>query len=194
VLRGNLSVGSSGTVAPGFSIGTLNVTGTATLNGNALMEISRPGSSDKLVAGSIVFGGTLTVTNTGANLHVNDTFDLFDGALSGTFATLALPNYYTWDTSNLGIDGTIKVLGILPGPTLTSVDGSQFSSGTLFLNAVNGAANGPFTVMASTNAAAPVSSWTPVASGTFDSLGNLTAFPITVDPAAPQQFFLLQVY
>src|SRR5262249_39769355 len=80
VLRGNLSVGSSGTVAPGFSIGTLNVTGTATLNGNALMEISRPSSSDKLIASSIIFGGTLTVTNTGANLHVNDTFDLFDGA------------------------------------------------------------------------------------------------------------------
>jgi autotransporter-associated beta strand protein len=194
VLRGSLLVGGSGTVAPGFSIGTLTVTNVATLGGNALMEVNRPNFSDKLIAPSIIFGGTLTVTNVGANLQVNDTFDLFDGGLSGSFAILALPNYYTWDTSNLGVDGTIKVTGVLPGPTISSVDSSQLAFGTLILNAINGAANGPFAVLTSTNAALPSSSWTVAATGNFDGAGNLTSFPVTVDPTTPQQFFLLKVW
>jgi autotransporter-associated beta strand protein len=190
-LVGQLDTTSGGTVAPGFSIGALNVTGTATLGGIALMEINRDAApnADKLVAPSIVFGGNLVVTNIGAPLHVGDSFDLFDGALSGTFSSITLPNYYSWDTSNLGVNGTVNVTGILPGPTISSV----VASGTgLNISVTNGAPNGPLTVLTSPDVLAPISSWTVFTTSQFDPSGNYSFFD-NIDPATPQKFYMLQV-
>jgi hypothetical protein len=135
------------------------------------------------------------VTNIGASLQVGDTFDLFDGGTpnSGTFATLQLPNYYTWYTSQLGVNGTVSVFAILPPPAITNVDFSTLSAGTIMLNAINGAPNGPVTVLTTENLALPVSSWTTVTTTTFDGSGNLN-LAVTVDPALPQSYFLLKVY
>jgi len=40
--------------------------------------------------------------------------------------------------------------------------------------------------------ALPLSNWTAIASGNFDLAGNFT-FSAPVDPAKPQQYFVLQV-
>ena len=197
-VRGNLWA-AGGTVSPGASIGTLTVTNSIILGGNVVMEINRAAvpNSDKLVSSlsTITYGGTLTVNNIGGGLQVGDTFTLFSGGglAGGTFGTLALPNYYTWDTTQLGVNGTISVTAVLPGPSFSSIDGSNIAGGVVTLNASGGAPNGSYTVLTSTNAALPVVNWTPVTSGSFDGGGNLTGLGISVNPASPQQFYLLQV-
>ena len=78
------------------------------------MEVSRTGgvpTSDLLtVAGNLAYGGTLTVVLSGANsLAINDTFNLFDwGTRSGSFTTVNLPAGYTWDTSQLNVNGKFE--------------------------------------------------------------------------------------
>lgn len=195
-VRGSLAVGGLGTLAPGSSIGTLTVTNTVTLYGSVIAEINRAGTpnADKLVAPTIALGGTLVVTNTGARLQVGDTFDLFDGTLSGSFSSIVLPSYYTWDTSQLEVNGTIRVTGVISGPSISSVDYSTLPSGIITFNATNGLANAPVYVLTSTNIGLPLTSWTNAASGTFDAEGNLTGLPVTVDPSEAQRFYLLQAF
>jgi hypothetical protein len=199
-IRGILN--ASGMVSPGGGItggiGTLTVTNTVNLGGTAWMKLNRAGSpnSDRLVsstAGVITYGGTLVVTNIGAPLQVNDTFTLFSaGTYNNSFGTLVLPNYYTWDTSQLAVSGQVKVTGTsLPG--IASVDFSGLAGGSITINATNGAPSGPVVVLTSTNVALPLGSWTPVTTNNFDGSGNLS-LPITVDPTLPQSYYLLQVY
>ncbi len=196
-LLGNLDNSAGGTVAPGVPQGTFNVTGPVTLGGAGIFEAridrNKVPNSGKLNAPSITLGGTLVVTNLGAALQVGDTFDLLDGPLSGSFTSVVLPNYHTWNTNNLGVDGTISVTGILPGPTFSTVDGSLIAFGQVTLNATNGAPNGQYVVLSSTNLALP-SNWTPVVTNAFDAGGNMTGQIITFDPAVPQQFFMLRAY
>ena len=138
MVKGTLdaSGGGSGMITPGGGIaggiGTLTVTGNIFLSGNGTtwMKINRTASpnSDRLVssAGSVNYGGgTLVVTNIGPSLHVGDTFTLFSGTSVGssgsTFGTLVLPgvgngggSYITWDTSQLGVNGSVTVTGLSP--------------------------------------------------------------------------------
>ncbi len=121
-LKGNGTINGvvavSGTIAPGSSIGTLTFSSAPTLSGTNLMEIDRNAGSplaDKVVltSGTLTYGGTLTVVNVGAALQLNDTFDFFDaGSFGSLFSFLnlpALPTGLAWDTSQLVVDGTIKV-------------------------------------------------------------------------------------
>jgi hypothetical protein len=144
---------------------------------------------------TITYGNTLIITKIGAQLQTGDTFTLFSGGgLSvGSFGAVTLPNYYVWNVNNLGVNGTISVTSVGPPPALTNVDFSQLSNGTITLNAINGAPNGPVNVLTSTNLALPLSSWTTVTSTTFDGNGNLN-LPITVNSALPQSFYILQAY
>jgi fibronectin-binding autotransporter adhesin len=200
-INGSVNVG--GTVepggGPGGNTGTITVTNLVTLSGTAWMKLNRANTpnSDQVVSslGSVTYGGNLVVTNIGAQLHAGDTFTLFSGSglSGGTFSSVVLPNYYMWDQSQLGVNGSIRVTGTLPPPALTNVDFSQLSNSNITLHAVNGAINGPVTVLTSTNLAAPISTWTVVTSTTFDPSGNLS-LSITVDPALPQSFFILQAY
>jgi autotransporter-associated beta strand protein len=201
-ITGSLSV-NGGTVAPGGgpggNTGTLTVTNSVTLGGTAWMKLNRANTpnSDQVVSSlsTMTYGGTLAVTNIGPRLQVGDTFTLFSGAglSGGTFGTISLPNYYNWDDSNLGVNGTVRVTGVLPAPTVTSVDFSTLSSGTITLSAVNGLPNGPVNVLTTTNLALPVSSWTTVTTASFDGNGNLNQ-SISVNPELPQSYFLLQAY
>jgi len=202
-ILGALNVSSAGTVAPGGgaggNTGTLTVTNSVALSGSLWMKLNRASSPncDQIVStlSTITYGGTLTVTNIGARLQAGDTFTLFNGGglSAGTFGTINVPNYYTWDTSNLGVNGSIRVLTVLPPPAIANVDYSALSSGTITLNAVNGAPNGPVVVLTSTNIALPLSSWTGVVTNNFDSSGNLSQ-PITVNPALPQSYYTLQAF
>ena len=138
----NGNVDGSGTISPGASIGTLTITNVATLGGTLYMELNRTNgaqTNDILAAASIVYGGTLTVTNTGSNLVAGDRFVLFHGPFSGTFGTVDLPSTsndgslnYTW-TNKLNLDGSIQVLTVVssvnqtPTNLLTSVSGNTLT-------------------------------------------------------------------
>jgi len=118
-ILGAVTVGSAGTLSPGNAgIGTLTLSGTLALNATATtrMEINRTNAqnADLLVAGAIPMNGILTVVNTGPALQVGDTFNLFDGTMSGAFTATNLPALalinHSWDTSQLGVSGVITVV------------------------------------------------------------------------------------
>ncbi len=115
---GAVTVAAGGGIAPGRSgIGTLTLSSPLAVDASAgyVMEINRTNAqnADLLVAASIPLNGTLTVVNLGPALQVGDTFDLFNGALSGNFSATNLPALsqpnHVWDTSLLASQGIIKV-------------------------------------------------------------------------------------
>lgn len=188
-VRGGVDASAGGIVAPGFSIGTLTVTNSVTLGGGATMEVNRSGFvADKLVAPAVAFNGTLTIKNAGAALQVGDTFDLFDGALSGSFTTIS-GGYYTWNTANLAINGTVTVSGVLPAPTLSFTS----TATDITLNAAGGLPNGQLAVVSSTNAAAPLDTWTVVQDNVFDGSGNFT-ITIAIDAGTPQRYYAIRAF
>jgi fibronectin-binding autotransporter adhesin len=117
-IQGNVVLGGNSQLIPGFGIGTLTVSGSATLGGSTAMEINRAGTpnSDRLVASSITLGGNLVVANLGAEPTAGDTFQLFSATtINGSFTSVTLPPLtcptLSWNTSNLGVNGTISVTG-----------------------------------------------------------------------------------
>jgi len=117
-IAGPVTVSSGGTISPGGSIGTLTLNSPPTLNGTNFMEIDRNGGSplaDKLVlaSGTLTYGGTLVVSNTGAALAGGEVFTLFAApTYAGGFTTTTLPtlgNGLNWVTGRLTTNGTIKV-------------------------------------------------------------------------------------
>jgi autotransporter-associated beta strand protein len=130
------SVTNNGTLSPGASIGTLNVSGSALLNGVTYMEVDRSAlpANDVLSAASVAYGGTLTVTNLGAAFQSGDSFQLVAaGSYTGDFAALNLPPLnpglaWSWNVTN----GTLSVLAsVATNPTNITF---SVSSGNLNLS------------------------------------------------------------
>jgi autotransporter-associated beta strand protein len=141
-INGGLVASAGSTVAPGTltSVGTFTVNNNVTLAGNLFLKLNRTNSqtSDQLVSttGTIAYGGTLTVSNSGPALQVGDTFQLFPSAVAA-FAGISLPttdasgNSYTWN-NNIGVNGSITVATVssvnpLPGRLQFSVSGNTLS-------------------------------------------------------------------
>jgi autotransporter-associated beta strand protein len=193
-VAGSITVAAGGTLAPGTSIGTLTVGNALTLQGNTVMEVSKDdniAASDlAAVTGNLTFGGTLTVVVNSTNaLAVNDTFNLFDwGTRSGSFTATNLPANYTWDLSQLAVDGTIRVTGVVTIPT---VNPPVHSDGNLIMTGTGGIPGGSYTWLTSTNVAAPTAEWTTNTAGTFDLSGAFSnALP--VNPSESARFFRLR--
>lgn len=120
-----VTVNAGGTLAPGNagSIGTLTLTNRLVLQGTTVMQLSREGdlpANDAVVGLSgVIYGGSLVLTNTGTNsLAVNDTFVLFSlvsGTYGGGFTNISVPAGYTFDTTRLTADGSVKVTSV-PAP------------------------------------------------------------------------------
>lgn len=180
----------SGSTTPGGSnsIGVLTA-GALVLSGSTVMEVNRTNApnADRLAASSITFGGTLTVTNLGSTLLAGDAFQLFSGAISGTFATTNLPALSStnlhWDVSLLSSQGILKVAANTAAtPTITA----PAVSGTNFSLLVTASQAGFNYVLQGTTTLAPAA-WKGLQTnaGTGGTLNFL--FPIT--PGNPQQFF-----
>ena len=182
---------AAGTVSPG-PLGTLTFSSNLTLSGTTLMELNRTNAqnADLISASSVAFGGTLTVTNLGDALQAGDTFNLFDGTLSGTFAATNLPtlsstNLY-WDWSQFQSLGIIKVsTTVLPPPTQPTITAPGVS-GTNFTLQVNASQSGYNYILQATPTLSPAA-WTNIQTnaGTGGTLNF--SFPITT--GNPQQFF-----
>jgi fibronectin-binding autotransporter adhesin len=142
-IYGSLTNLSGSVVSPGTltAVGNLGVTNDITLKGTLRLKLNRGASPNHdvltSVSGTINYGGTLTVTNIGAVLQTNDTFQLFPSAVT-TFSginlatTDATGNTYTWE-NDVATLGSIKVLTVTPSinpnpPQLqVSVSGSTMS-------------------------------------------------------------------
>jgi len=131
IISGPVTIYSGGTLSPGSPtlIGTLTLNTAPTFNGTNFMQIDRTGGSplaDRIVltGGTLTYGGTLVVSNSGAALVGGDVFTNFVApAYAGAFATAILPTLnggLNWYLGDLTSYGRIKVnRSPAPGPWLT---------------------------------------------------------------------------
>jgi autotransporter-associated beta strand protein len=185
-----------GILAPGnIGVGVLTVSNTVVLNSDAttVMELNRAGTPNvnSLAAATVMCGGTLTVTNSGAPLLAGDTFTLFsNGSVSGTFAVTNLPaltdtNLF-WDTSLLG-SGIIKVgSSTAPTPAITAPS----VSGTNFTLQVAASQSGFDYVLQATPTLAPTA-WVNIQTNAGN--GGTLGFTNPIAPGTSQEFFRISV-
>lgn len=190
-LKGDVTVhGTLVSSSPFFSLTfsnnlTLGAGSTTTLN------ISRDilgGSEPVVCRGALTYGGSLVVNNLGSPFQLGDTFDLFGFTGNpGNFASLVLPGLdpaFVWDTGNLAVDGTIRV--VVSPPRLSQpllLDGTNF-----VFTATAGTTNGTFRLLTQTNVAAPLANWQSLATNMFDAAGSQVVTSV-VNRAEAQRFF-----
>ena len=131
------SVTFAGTYSPGLSPAAVDLENLSLLETSTLlMEIGglNAGSQyDRInVSGVAQLDGTLNVMLVpGFTPRLNDTFDLFDGQLTGNFDTINLPAlsepYFSWDTTQLRTTG---VVAVVPEPGIFTLLG--LAAGCLF--------------------------------------------------------------
>jgi hypothetical protein len=191
VTGSTLSVGGAGT----NSLGTMTVTNTVLLQpgGTNQMEVSKANgvaANDQIVATNVTYVGTLTVTGVGGGFVAGDTFKLFSaGSYGGSFSTINLPANIVWNTTQLGVNGTIQVISV-SRPSISSF----VNTATNFQLTFSGPAGNSYRVWANTNvAAAPITNtWTVIATGVIGGSGSVTV----ADNSAtnfPTRFYLISV-
>jgi hypothetical protein len=63
-----------------------------------------------VVSNRITLGGSLTVANLGGTYVAGDTFKLFNATtFAGSFSSITLPPVGVWDTTQLGVNGTLRL-------------------------------------------------------------------------------------
>lgn len=188
-IKAAVVIGADGTLAPGSSIGTLTISNTLVLNGTTVMEVAHSDADQVAGLTSVTYGGTLRVVVAGP-LKGEEVFKLFEaGSYSSDFAFYDMPVFdppLYWDTSLLLSNGILRVGGV---PQIGSV---TLSGGNLVMGGTGGPINGTYYVLASTNAALPLASWTRMGASQFDSAGNFNSTN-AVNVGLPRQFFMLQV-
>jgi autotransporter-associated beta strand protein len=193
---GSLVVVGGSVVSPGSagSVGVLTVGNNATLNGTTVMKLNRSGPTNDVlqVGGALGGSGTLMLTNIGGTLAPGDSFQLFNASSYSVAFTNIVPampgSGLAWDVSNLSGSGKIAVV------KAASPQISHFgvSGGLLSLSGSGGPPRANYYVLASTNAALPLSQWTFVATNSFDTSGNFQ-WATSLDPNAPSGFYLLRL-
>ncbi|HEY5914702.1 MAG TPA: autotransporter-associated beta strand repeat-containing protein [Verrucomicrobiae bacterium] len=115
LIRGPVTIQSTGRLSPGVSIGTLTISNSLSLSGVTLMELDATLGTNDLVQGlrTLTYGGTLILANLGRTINASDSFKLFSAeSYSGAFTVLNPPNPgsgLVWNTNTLALDGTLRV-------------------------------------------------------------------------------------
>jgi autotransporter-associated beta strand protein len=196
-IAGPVVVEANGSLAPGSvasPLGTLSFANSVALGGTNIMDVDKTGgaiTSDFMARiDALTLGGTLRLNLTGEALADGDSIPLYGfNSASGSFSSIipATPGpNLKWDTSALTSSGALLVAGSRPEFSTVSR-----SDGNIVMGGSGGSSGAAFRILMSPDIAAPLSSWTQVASGTFDASGN---FNVTVPiDDAPQRFFLIQL-
>jgi len=124
------SVTNFGTISPGFSVGSLTITGNLSLAGSSVVVLELSGygagvgTNDTIAVGQrFTYGGTLVVSNlTGFAYAAGQSFQLFSfGSQGGDFSASVLPDLsgagLMWDTGTLDSAGVLSIV-IIPEPSV----------------------------------------------------------------------------
>jgi autotransporter-associated beta strand protein len=197
IISGPVTVNSGGALAPGNPLGPLTITNSLTLSAGSttFMQVQHsPLTNDSVtVLGTLIEGGTLNVTNSGAATLANgDIFQLFSaGAYSGSFTALVLPllnGNLVWNTSNLQTSGTLSVMA-LSQPTIGNIN---ITGGNMVVGGTGGPNGWTYYLLASTNLNLPAAQWTRIATNQFNGDGTFSVTNL-VDITAPQTFYQIQL-
>jgi autotransporter-associated beta strand protein len=200
IIGGTVEIGTGTTFVPGDGPSVLTISNSLTMDSGStnifqLNAALNTNSSVVGLSGGVGYGGNLIVTNIAGTLSAGQTFTLVSSAGgygTGVFDSTNLPPLgagLSWDTSQLSINGSIKVLGPPPVPKFTLVS----RSGTNFImSGTNGPTSGNYAILASTNLTVPLTNWTPLFTNPFNPDGTFNATN-PIDPAKSRQFYDLQI-
>jgi rhamnogalacturonan endolyase len=195
IIFGAVTVQSGGTLAPGNPLGVLAMSNNLTLaaGSTTFVQIGHSPLTNNAVKvfGTLVEGGTLSVTNLGVTAFMaGDSFKLFNVPnYSGSFAGFELPpltGNLTWNTNTLKYSGVLSVVTLTP-PVIAGI---KIAGGNLVFSGSGGAGDWPFLLLTSTNLTA--SPWIPMSTNQFDASGNFI-LTNTINPNSPQTFYRLQL-
>jgi T5SS/PEP-CTERM-associated repeat protein len=149
------------------------------------------------VSGSAQLGGTLAVTNlNGFNPALSNSFTLLTAqTVTGTFAATNLPTLgggLRWQLAYMPASVVLSVVSAPAPLSALKFTASPVISGTsLTISATNTGA-GTVYLLASTNVAAPINTWTPIWTNVLIGNGSFTTNLLNaVNPALKQQFYML---
>jgi hypothetical protein len=190
-----VTVLASGTVTAGDgAIGTLTISGNLTNSGTLSMKLNKQaGTNDQIIGiNTLVYGGTLAVTNLAGTLAAGDSFPLFSAtSYQGAFSSIspATPGPgLVWDLTGLTNNGTLNIVAGAPNPP--HIGAIVISGSSVILSGTGGTAGTNYYVLTSTNVALPLADWTSVATNVFDGSGN---FNVTNAVNGPIEFFCIEV-
>ena len=191
-----VTIQTGATLAPGVNaIGKLIVNGPLNLFGTTVMELNKSTATNDQVAAisTMLYSGSLVVTNLGGTLTLGDTFKLFSAlSYQGGFATVSLPALganLAWSNS-LALNGSLQVvtnppavsqtpvkLNLTPSATSLTLQWPADHTGWRLLAQTNNLLSG---ISSNTN------DWTTVSGS---AATNQVSIP--VDPAKPTEFYRL---
>ena len=201
-VKGNVVAPTGSTFSPGGNYYIQNggiMTNNLTLQAGSTtyMDISMDGgvtNNDAVtVLGTLTYGGTLQINRMGTNaLAAGTTFKLFSFSTTpvGSFAAVTANTpgqFVTWDTSQLSVNGTIRVASVTSStsPTLAG----SFSSGNLNLSWP--AANLGWRLLLQTNNLTSGISTNHLDWGTVPGSTNTTSVSIPISSGTPSEFYRL---
>ena len=130
-VSGPVVIEDGGTLNPSNSASvTLHLGSSLTLSANSTTTLRAdrsavPNTCKISAAGTVVFGGTLKVTQAGADFQAGDQLDLIDAStISGAFDSVLLPALgygLKWDSTQLASNGTVTVLAFTPTVSTTTL-------------------------------------------------------------------------
>lgn len=191
-VRGDLTVSSGGTLAPGPGLAALTVTGTLQLAGTLQIEVNKSaGTSDVIAARTAQLGGTLVVSNLAGTFAAGDSFRIVVASnFTGAFTAIvpAQPAIgLAWNTAALTASGVLSVA--FASPALTG--SAAITNDLLVWSGTNGLPGGSYRIRASTNLFLAPTNWPVVTTNVFDPSGRFSFTNLT-PTNAPARFFLLQ--
>ena len=205
-ISGKLTVAAGATLSPAGTnttigittgqnaVGTISATGDVALSGTTVLKLNGSGVNDQVqsTGGSITYGGTLNLANiSGAPLAIGNSFQVFSASsYSGSFASVtpATPGPgLAWDLSQLNI-GFVNVVAGSLGPVINN---TRLSGTNLIFSGTGGTVSGSYSVLASTNLAAPLANWVPLLTNNYDASGNFSVTNAII-PGVPYRFYLLK--
>lgn len=196
IIQAAVTVPSGATLAPGDNVGALTVSNTVTLQAGSRLWIGLnrdTGTNGTLAcSGKLTLGGTLIVTNLGSAFAAGDSFILFTSPnIANNFSSVTLPPLGTnlvWNTAGL----TNGRLSVVRGAVTPQVGQVSLTGTTLLFSGGGGAANYPFSILASPDLTVPLTNWNVIGTGAFDANGNFI-FSNGEDPQSAQQFYQILV-
>ncbi|MBI5384155.1 MAG: hypothetical protein HZA90_05655 [Verrucomicrobia bacterium] len=194
VVNGGLLSVPYGTVgAPGYPITTLQLSD-AHLNLSAITGVTNVVASSLVTASTT--NNTIDIAGISALTDYPAQFALISyGALAGAydFTLGSLPPAYEGYLVNNVANATIDLV-LLLGPEATQplITSTVRSGDNCVITGNNGAPNGLFTLLTSTNVAGPLANWTVETNGIFDDSGDFSV-TVPISPAAPAKFFMLRL-
>lgn len=201
LLTGAGTINSAVTVRPGGIIapGTSNIL-YQTFNSSLILtngsftrfQLNAQNGTATYITGNptVSLGGTLQLTNVQGTLAAGMAFPLFQGgSVQGAFTAIspASPGAgLKWHTNGLAIDGTLRVVNLIPPAPV--IQNAMSLPGALWLQATAGTPYDPCRLLTSTN----LSDWVIVATNSFDATGNLSVTN-PISSAEPARFYRLQL-